>query len=114
MAELCRKCFIETWRPNAYDLEHIVMSEENDFCEGCVDCVPYVDHIDTSDLRRTPTADDFRRVTMYERKFNHAIACPECGAIFEDDDFAYTSETGLCQCCHESIEDIWVKLSGGK
>ena len=114
MAELCRKCFIETWRPNAYDIEHIVMSEENDLCEGCVDCVPYVDHIDASDLRRTPTADDFRRVTMYERKFNHAIACPECGAIFEDDDFAYTSETGLCQCCHESIEDIWVKLSGGK
>lgn len=43
MAELCKECFIKTWNPCAYDLEHIVMSENNDFCEGCMDCVPDVD-----------------------------------------------------------------------
>lgn len=87
------------------------MSEENDFCEGCVDCVPYVDHIDTSDLRYTPTADIFRRITLCETKFGHSVACPECGAIFEDDDLAYASETGLCQCCHNHIDEIWVKYA---
>lgn len=109
MAELCRKCFIETWYPNAYDIEHIVMSEDNEFCEGCVDCVPYVDHIDCSELRWVSTPDDFAKVTLDELANGNSIACPECGAIFEDDDFAYTHETGLCQYCHRSVESIWVK-----
>lgn len=29
---------------------------------------------------------------------------PNCGATFEDDDFAYLLETGLCQYCHKNIE----------
>ena len=37
MAELCRKCFIEIWRPSQYDIDHIVMSKDNDMCEGCMD-----------------------------------------------------------------------------
>ena len=109
MAELCRKCFIETWHPNAYDIEHIVMSDENDFCEGCMDCVPYVDYIDTSDLRHVSTVDDFDRVVISETKAGNQIACTECGAVFEDDDFAYAHETGLCQYCHKAIKDLWVK-----
>ena len=109
MAELCRKCFIKTWHPNAYDTAHIVMSKDNDFCEGCVDCVPYVDYIDTSELRNIKTADDFRSIVLLEMKAGHVIACAECGAIFEDDDLAYASETGLCQCCHKEINDIWIR-----
>jgi hypothetical protein len=50
MADLCKDCFIEIWRPNAYEREHIIMSEDNDFCESCMDCVPYVDYIDDCDL----------------------------------------------------------------
>lgn len=110
MAELCRKCFIETWHPNAYDIEHIVMSEENEFCEGCLDCVPYVDYIDTSELRIVHTQDDlYQVVKTHVMLIGDKIACPECGAVFEDDDIAYTHETGLCQYCHKNVESIWVK-----
>lgn len=30
--------------------------------------------------------------------------CPHCEANFEDDDFSYLLETGLCQYCHQEIE----------
>lgn len=49
MAEFCRKCFIEIWRPDAYDIRNIVMSEDNDMCECCMDWGPYVDHIGTDE-----------------------------------------------------------------
>lgn len=45
MAELCRKCFIEIWKPSQDDIDNIVMSEDNDICECCMECGPYVDHI---------------------------------------------------------------------
>lgn len=45
MAELCQKCFIETWHPDQYDIDRIVMSEDNAVCEGCMSYGPYVDHI---------------------------------------------------------------------
>lgn len=45
ISELCRKCFIETWAPSKYDVEHIVMSDDWDICEGCGNIGPYVDHI---------------------------------------------------------------------
>ena len=109
MAELCRKCFIETWHPNAYDIEHIVMSEDNDFCEGCMDCVPYVNYIDSSDSRPVSTVEDFVRVVVPEIKAGNKIACVECGAIFEDDDLAFIHETGLCQYCYRAIEALWIK-----
>ena len=109
MAELCRKCFIETWHPNAYDIEHIVMSEDNDFCEGCMDCVPYVDHIDDGDKIYISGVKDFVLVVNYQRKFGYKVACVECGAVFDDDDFAFTHETGLCQYCHKPINAIWGK-----
>ena len=111
MAELCRKCFIETWHPNAYDIEHIVMSEENDFCEGCLDCVPYVDYIDTCDMLYIPNAEFFALAVNTQRKLNpnSKFACVECGAIFDDDDLAFTYETGLCQYCHKAVMELWVK-----
>lgn len=109
MAELCRKCFIETWFPNAYDIEHIVMSDDNDFCEGCMDCIPYVDHIDCSDMRPVCTANDFVRVVNQAADVGHNVACIECGAVFEDDDLAYTHETGLCQYCHKVVGALWIK-----
>ena len=109
MAELCRKCFIETWHPNAYDIEHLVMSEENDFCEGCMDCVPYVSRIDLSNLRITSTVSDFVRVVNEEVLARHNVACIDCGAVFDYDDFAYTHETGLCQYCHNPVNAVWIK-----
>lgn len=39
VSELCLNCFLDTWKPNAYDRAHIVMSNDNEFCEGCMDCV---------------------------------------------------------------------------
>ena len=49
MAELCKKCFLEFWRPYMEefgDLEdEIVMSDNYDICEGCGDFGPYVHHI---------------------------------------------------------------------
>lgn len=109
MAELCIKCFIETWHPNAYDIDHIVMSNDNDFCEGCMDCVPYVDYIDECDIRYTHRVEDFVKIVAQERDLGHELACVECGAVFDDDDFAYAHETGLCQYCHKEIEALWVK-----
>jgi len=49
MAELCKKCFIDFFHPSQYDIDHIVMSKDNDFCEGCMNCGPYVDHIGTDE-----------------------------------------------------------------
>lgn len=49
MAELCKKCFIEFFHPSQYDIDHIVMSKDNDFCESCMNCGPYVDHIGTDE-----------------------------------------------------------------
>lgn len=51
MAELCRECFIKTWHPYIDDAakleleEDIVMSEDNQICEGCGKCIPCVHHI---------------------------------------------------------------------
>lgn len=109
MAELCLKCFLETWRPNTYDCAHIVMSKDNEFCEGCMDCVPYVDHIDPSDLRRTPTVADFVQVVVPEIKAGRKIACTECGATFEDDDLAFAHEVGECPYCHTQARALWMK-----
>ena len=106
MSELCKQCFIETWHPTAYDLEHIVMSEDNEFCEGCMNCGPYVERIDCEDLRHIEDASDFCLFVTTETKAGHKIACAECGAVFDDDDLAYGYETGLCQYCHKLIRAI--------
>ncbi len=49
MAELCRKCFIETWSQYYDDIslleEDIVMSEDSELCEGCGEFLPYVHHL---------------------------------------------------------------------
>lgn len=45
MAELCRNCFIEIWKPSDNDIDNIVMSEDNDMCEGCMIWDKYVEHI---------------------------------------------------------------------
>lgn len=109
MAELCLKCFIETWHPNAYDRSHIIMSNDNEFCEGCWDCVPYVDHIDPSDLRLATTVEDFVRIVVPEMKAGRKVACVECGAIFEEDDLAFVHETGECPYCHARVSQLWMK-----
>lgn len=49
MAELCKKCFLETWHTYFDDVcaieEDIVLSENNEICEGCGAYVPYVHHL---------------------------------------------------------------------
>ena len=45
MAELCRECFIEIWRPDKYEISRIVMSKDNGICEGCMNYGPYVETI---------------------------------------------------------------------
>lgn len=108
MAELCLNCFLDTWKSNAYDRAHIVMSADNKFCEGCMDYVPYVDHIDPSDKRICATVGDFIDITSCfwnEQK----TACVECGNSFEHDDLAFVAETGECPYCHKGVSEIWIK-----
>lgn len=45
MAEFCRECFIETFRPSASEISRIVMTKEYDLCEGCGAWKPVVSHI---------------------------------------------------------------------
>lgn len=106
---MCLKCFLNTWNLNAYDRAHIVMSKDNEFCEGCMNCGPYVDHIDRSDRRLTPTVLDFVRVVVPETKAGRKVACMECGSIFEDDDLAFVHETGECPYCHAQVRALWMK-----
>ena len=42
MAELCKQCFIEMWQPSQNEIDHIVMSQDDDFCECCMNYGPYV------------------------------------------------------------------------
>lgn len=109
MAELCLDCFLEVWRPNAYDRAHIVMSNDNEFCESCFDCVPYVHHIAPSDARLIKTADDFLQIASEALILGRKIACVECGCVFENDDLAFVAEAGECPYCHKQTSKIWIK-----
>lgn len=46
MAEFCRECFIRYLLPDPMDIPYIVMSEDDDFCEGCGKISPVVLYID--------------------------------------------------------------------
>ena len=108
MAELCLSSFLDTLKPNAYDRAHIVMSTDNEFCEGCMDCGPYVDYIDPSEEQVCATVGDFIDAVscVWNRK---KIACVECGNVFEHDDLAFVAETGKCPYCHKRVSKIWMK-----
>lgn len=41
-------------------------------------------------------------------KTGEKVACIECGSIFENDDLAFTLETGECQYCHQRVSEIWL------
>ena len=73
--------------------------------------IPYVDHIDECDIVYVPNAKTFALAVNTQRKLNpdSKFACVECGAVFEDDDLAFTYETGLCQYCHKAVGNLWVK-----
>ena len=45
MAEFCRECFIETFRPSQEEINRIVMTKECDLCEGCGRWKPVVSYI---------------------------------------------------------------------
>ena len=108
MAELCLNCFLDTWKPNAYDRAHIVMSTDNELCEGCMDCAPYVDHIDPSDKKICATLRDFLDIMSRFWK-EQKIACVECGSSFESDDLAFVADTGECPYCHKRVSEVWIK-----
>ena len=40
--------------------------------------------------------------------------CANCGAEFEDDDFAFALETGICQHCHKLLDKVITKQSSSK
>ena len=109
MAELCFECFLDTWNPDAYDRAHIIMSNDNEFCEGCMDCVPYVEAIDQSEKILTPTINDFRYCVSNLLHSSKQIVCTKCGAVFENDDIAFISEIGECPYCHKAVLSLWVK-----
>lgn len=46
MAEFCRECFIKVFRHTQDEIDHIVMSDDIDFCEGCAEWKPYVLYIE--------------------------------------------------------------------
>lgn len=58
MAEFCRECFIHHLAPSKYDIDHIVMSEDEDVCEGCMKWGKYVDHIDYSERKENEDTKD--------------------------------------------------------
>lgn len=108
MAEFCLRCFLNLLKPNAYECSHIVMSDDNDFCEGCNDYAPYVADIDQSDMKICATITDFVVVVSHIRR-EQKVACVECGSTFENDDLAFVAETGECPYCHKQVSEIWIK-----
>lgn len=46
MAEFCKACFISCLHPSRDEIDHIVMSEDVDLCEGCGKVLPVVAYID--------------------------------------------------------------------
>lgn len=45
MAEFCRDCFIKFLCPTPPDIDRIVMTDDDDFCEGCGEYKPVVEYI---------------------------------------------------------------------
>ena len=70
--------------------------------------LPYVSHIDHSDIIWVHSVKEFVVAVNDQRKLGHTLACVECGAPFDDDDLAFSHETGLCQYCYQPIEALWV------
>lgn len=48
MAEFCKRCFIQELCVPGDNIDHIVMSNESDFCECCGKHEPIVLYIDSS------------------------------------------------------------------
>ena len=45
MAEFCRECFIKYLGPTQDEINRIIMSDDDDFCESCMNWRPYVLYI---------------------------------------------------------------------
>ena len=45
MAEFCKDCFIKIFHPTEKDIKNIILSESNDFCEGCCEIKPVVEYL---------------------------------------------------------------------
>ena len=46
MAEFCKECFIKHLLPDPMDIPYLVMSKDDDLCEGCGKIAPVVLYID--------------------------------------------------------------------
>lgn len=47
------------------------------------------------------TISQLKQTLLCERN----IVCLHCGTEFEEDDYAYAWETGLCQYCHKPLHN---------
>ena len=45
MAEFCKECFIRNFHPTEKEIKGIVLSEDNDYCEGCGEIKPVVEYL---------------------------------------------------------------------
>ena len=45
MAEFCKDCFIKHFHPTKKEIKNIVLSKDDDFCEGCGEFKPVVEYI---------------------------------------------------------------------
>lgn len=104
MAELCLKCFLEIWRPNAYDRAHVVMSNDNEFCEGCNTVGEYVDYIDPADFISVKAASMSLRAG---RKLS--LACVECGEPINNKILEQAGEIVMCTHCQKRDIYLWIK-----
>lgn len=72
MAELCRDCFIEIWHPSEEEINHIVMSGEDDlyFCEGCMGYGRYVKYIGDP-------CDDYKIPDYFQSSIREVLSDPD-------------------------------------
>lgn len=45
MAEFCKECFIKIFCPTEEEIKQIVLSEDDDYCEGCNEFKPIVEYL---------------------------------------------------------------------
>lgn len=65
-----------------------------------------VDHISGYKTICVRSPEEFAERVGTEISAGNVVLCPECHAVFEDDDIAYTHETGLCQYCHSTVRSV--------
>lgn len=105
MAEFCKRCFIDTWRPNKYDSKHIVLTADNDFCESCGKIGPVVEYIDMDNYKKIENRDSLVLLIQSGK----VRGCPECGVVYNDKDLESVVESFTCPYCHNHLKGLWMQ-----